>query len=81
MKILTPISSGKFEFMSGKCQGILFCLKCGNPELLYVLLCLSLFVKLCKDLKNSDAKKCCCSKNGNSVVLPVEQIRWVCDDN
>ena len=33
MKVLTLISSGNFEFMSGKCQGILFCPQCGNPEL------------------------------------------------
>ena len=32
MKFLTPLSSGKFEFMTGKCQGILFCPMCGNPE-------------------------------------------------
>ena len=30
-KFSAPILSGKFEFVSGKCQGILVCPKCMNP--------------------------------------------------
>ena len=32
MKYFAPISSGKLKFMSGNCQGILFCPFSGNPD-------------------------------------------------
>ena len=32
IKFSAPVLSGKFEFVSGKCQGILVSLTCMNPE-------------------------------------------------
>ena len=59
-----PISSGKFEFMSGKCQGILFCPMSGNP------------VRNFKPL----ASFCCCAGWFESYVVKNPESRFSRDE-